>query len=96
MQLAPHLAVRPYCRPASLTLERPSARSSCPLPAVQACKPQVPGLQPLLAQLNGGGSFSAFVRCMRREFQALVQAEMQQQQQQGQAGGAAAAPVAAC
>ncbi len=54
----------------------------------------MPGLQRLLEQLNGGGSFSAFVRCMRSEFQSLVQAEMQQQQQPGQA--VPAAPVAAC
>ncbi|KAI7843139.1 hypothetical protein COHA_003310 [Chlorella ohadii] len=40
--------------------------------AVQACEPAVPGLQRLLEQLNGGGSFSAFVRCMRSEFQAAL------------------------
>lgn len=62
--------------------------------AVQACEPAVPGLQRLLEQLNSGGSFSAFVRCMRSEFRSLVQAEMQQQQEVGQA--APAAPVAAC
>jgi hypothetical protein len=56
----------------------------------------VPGLQRLLEQLNSGGSFSAFVRCMRSEFQSLVQAEMQQQQQQQAGPAAAAAPVAAC
>lgn len=54
----------------------------------------MPDLQRLLEQLNSGGSFSAFVRCMRSEFRSLVQAEMQQQQEAGQV--TAAAPVAAC
>lgn len=49
----------------------------------------------LLARLNGGDSFSRFVRCMRQEFQAVVRAEMQQQQQQQQPAGPAAPPVAA-
>ena len=50
--------------------------------AVQSCEPAVAGMAQLLAQLNAGGSFSCFVRCMRREFQAGVQAEIQQQAQQ--------------
>lgn len=46
--------------------------------AVQSCEPAVAGMAQLLAQLNAGGSFSCFVRCMRREFQAEVQQQAQQ------------------
>lgn len=63
----------------------------CPLPAVQSCEPPVAAMADLLARLNGGDSFSRFVRCMRQEFQAVVRAEMQQQQQPA----AAAPPLAA-
>lgn len=44
--------------------------------AVQSCEPAVPAMAQLLAQLNSGGSFSQFVRCMRREFRAAVGAEL--------------------
>lgn len=66
-------------------------------PAVQSCEPAVAGMAQLLAQLNAGGSFSCFVRCMRQEFWAGVQAEVAQQQQQ-QAGqqGPQPEPLAAC
>ena len=50
----------------------------------------------LLAQLNAGGSFSCFVRCMRQEFQAGVQAEMQQHAQAQQAPPPQPEPLAAC
>lgn len=46
----------------------------------------------LLAELNAGGSFSRFVRCVRREFQAVVAEEMQQQR----AAPLPPQPVAAC
>ena len=49
----------------------------------------------LLAQLNGGGSFGGFVRCMRREFQALVEAEAAAAQQ-GQPAPPGGEPLAAC
>jgi hypothetical protein len=50
----------------------------------------------LLAELNGGGTFSRFVRCVRKEFQAVAAAEVQQQQQR-QAEEAMPPPaVAAC
>lgn len=48
----------------------------CLLTAVQSCEPAVPAMAQLLAQLNSGGSFSQFVRCMRREFRAAVGAEL--------------------
>lgn len=63
-------------------------------PAVQSCEPAVAGMQALLVQLNAGGSFSAFVRCMRREFQALVAAEQAGQVAAG--AGEPPEPLAAC
>ncbi len=50
----------------------------------------------LLAQLNSGGSFGGFVRCMRREFQALAQAEAAAQQQGQAAPPPGGEPLAAC
>lgn len=49
----------------------------------------------LLAQLNNGGSFSQFVRCMRREFQAALGAEPGGQPL-ATAAAAAPPPVPAC
>lgn len=48
---------------------------------VPACKPPVEALPRLLSELNTGAlKFGQFVQRMRREFQAIVQAEVQQQQ----------------
>ncbi|EFN55565.1 hypothetical protein CHLNCDRAFT_52384 [Chlorella variabilis] len=60
--------------------------------AVQSCEPPLPRMAELLAELNAGGSFSRFVRCVRREFQAVVAEEMQQQR----AAPLPPQPVAAC
>lgn len=62
---------------------------------VESCEPAVAGMPQLLAQLNSGGSFSQFVRCMRHEFQTAVRAEMGGVQQQA-LPPAALPPVAAC
>jgi hypothetical protein len=37
---------------------------------VRACEPEVAALPALVRQLNATNDFSAFVRAMRREFQA--------------------------
>lgn len=63
------------------------------LTAVQSCEPAVPTVAQLLAQLNSGGSFSQFVRCMRREFQAAARAELGRE---APAAAAAAPAVPAC
>ncbi|KAI3425962.1 hypothetical protein D9Q98_007932 [Chlorella vulgaris] len=60
--------------------------------AVQACDPDLPAMPQLLAELNSGGTFSRFVRCVRTEFRAVVKAEMQQQA----APPLPQQPVAAC
>lgn len=71
----------------------PPLPCSPPRPAVQSCDPPLAAMPALVAELNGGGSFSRFVRCVRREFQALAAAEAAQR---GAGGGAAPQPVAAC
>jgi hypothetical protein len=48
-----------------------------PSSTVQACEPSLPGMPALLEELNAGGSFSRFVRCVRQQFQAAVAAEAQ-------------------